>query len=227
MKFLTLSKFFLIFISPVLLFLFVSNLTAFDNSFYREKFSEYKIQQDLPQANVIHEKVINYIKGKNDELPNQFNEREKHHLWDVRKFVYTFNNLMYILIALFVMLSTISLYHLKINRMALNFFGKILFFGGLLTLIIALVLSILLSMNFSTTFELFHKLFFENGTYVFDPSKEIIVRLYPEQLFMDIGIKILKGVVIASFIAGMPGLLLIYKSKNKKIKKENKKLIEK
>ena len=77
MKFLTLSKFLLILMVPFLLFLLVLNFGAFDSLFFREKFSEYKVEQKVPQAILLHEKVINFITGKNNELPNDFNDREK------------------------------------------------------------------------------------------------------------------------------------------------------
>ncbi len=216
MKFLTLSKFLLILMVPFLLFLLVLNFGAFDSLFFREKFSEYKVEQKVPQAILLHEKVINFITGKNNELPNDFNDREKKHLWDVRNIVRISTILLYTLVILFVLLLLISASILKVNNFIANFAGKVLVFGGFLTIMLASALFFLINSDFSAAFESFHKLFFQQGTYSFDPAKEIIVNLYPEQLFMDIGIRISKWVVVASSVVMLLGALLIFKPKEKK-----------
>lgn len=217
MKFLAISKFLLIIILPFLLFLAVADFAAFDNSFYREKFSEYNVLQDVPQAASLHEGVMGFIEGNTNELPNEFSEREKQHLQDVRGIVGISTMLLYLLIALFVALLAASAFILKFNKFALNFVGKVLVFGGFLTVILAAILFFLISSDFSASFESFHMLLFSNGTYAFEPAKEMIVRLYPEQLFMDIGLAMSKWVILASAAVILLGALLL-KSKSKKNK---------
>ena len=218
MKVLTLTKFLLILILPFLLFLIFFDYFSFNGSFYKERFSEYKIQQDVYNATSLHEKVINFVKGKNNELPGEFNDREKQHLLDVRKILNALTILLYILIAMFILLVMIAGFSLKVNNHIINFVGKILVFGGVLTILLAALLFFLTISDFSSTFESFHKLFFEKGTYIFDPAKEIIVRLYPEQLFMDLGLRISKGVIISSVAVILLGILLLFKSKKQKNK---------
>ena len=101
MKFLTISKFLLIIILPFILFLLVLNFVGFDNSFYYQKFLEYGVQKDIPEAAQLHEKVINFITGKSNEIPSEFNEREGQHLADVREIVRISTAIMYIFIILF------------------------------------------------------------------------------------------------------------------------------
>ena len=216
MKVLTILKILLIFILPFLLFLLVFNFYGFNNIVYQEKFSEYKVQQYVPGAFSLHEAVINFIEGKNDALPNAFNDREKQHLWDVRKVVNISTILLYFLIILFIILLVVSALILKVNNYIINFVGKVLVFGGFLTILLAAVLFFFISSDFSTTFESFHRLLFDKGTYVFDPAKEVIVRLYPEQLFMDLGIGISKGVLVTSVLLILLGAFLILKSKKNK-----------
>lgn len=218
MKFLKISKFLLVLILPFILFLLLVNFYGFSNLFYREKFLEYKAQQDAPEAIYLHEKVINFIKGKNSNLPNEFNEREKQHLWDVRNLVSMSTILLYILIISFILLLIISALILKVNNYITNFVGKVLIFGGFLTIALAAVLYLFISSNFSATFNSFHKLLFDKGTYVFDPAKDLIVNMYPEELFMELGTRISKGVVIASAVFILFGSLLLFKSKNKRKK---------
>ena len=216
MRFLTISKLLLILFLPFILFLIVLNFIGFDNLFYKEKFSEYGIRQNIPETDSLHQKVIDFIKGKANELPRQFNEREKQHLLDVRNVIKAITIALYVFIILFVILLIVSSYILKINNYIVNFVGKVLIFGGFLTIALALALFLFINYDFAKAFESFHGLFFEKGTYVFDPAKEIIVKLYPEQLFMELGVKISKWVITASVIIILLGAFLIFKSKKQK-----------
>lgn len=216
MKFVAISKFLLILALPFLIFLLVMDFVGFDTSFYEKKFLEYKVHQEIPEASSLNEKIIDFIKGKNSELPSEFNEREKQHLWDVRRVVRISTIVLYIFIALFILLLIASAFILKANNYIINFVGKVLVLGGILTAILAMVLFFLINSDFSAAFESFHLLLFEKGTYVFDPAKEMIVKLYPEQIFTDLGINISKVVILASAILILLGALLVLKSKKNK-----------
>lgn len=219
MKLIPIFKILLILVFPFLLFLAVSNWAVFDNSFYQQKFLEYGVQQDVPQAASLHEGIIGFIEGDANELPNAFSEREKQHLLDVRKIVGILTILLYALIVMFVVFLVASIFILKFNKFVLDFVGKVLVFGGFLTVLLAAILFFLISSDFSASFESFHRLLFTDGTYAFDPAKEMIVRLYPEQIFMDIGIAISKWAILASAVVILLGALLLLKSKSKKNKK--------
>ena len=215
MGFLTISKFLMILILPFVLFLLVLNVVGFNNSFYREKFSKYGVDGNISS---LHEKVINFVKGENQELPNEFNERERQHLLDVRNIVSVSKLSLYVLFLLFTLLLLMSAFMLKINNYIANFIGRVLVFGGFLTIALASILFFFINFDFASAFEAFHSLFFDKGTYAFDPAKELIVNLYPEQLFMDLGLKISKWAVLASVIVILAGAFLIFKSKSKKNK---------
>lgn len=217
MRLITISKIFLILALPLLIFLLIVNFIGFDELFYREKFAEYKVQEEIPQAVPMHEKVINFITGKNNELPDEFNGREKQHLFDVKNLVNTSTLILYSLIALFILLLIVSMIMLKVNSYIIDFVGKVLLYGGLLTVGLAAALLFFTNSNFSSVFDSFHRIFFKSGTYSFEPAKESIVRLYPEQLFMDLGIKISVWVAVISIIIILSGLILIIKTKRKKI----------
>ena len=214
MKFLTISKFLLVLILPFILFLLVLNFIGFNSIFYKEKFSEFNIGN----ISSLHEKVISFVTGKTEELPAEFNERERQHLDDVKNATEISTMVLYILVFLFVLLLIASIITLKVNNLITNFIGKILVFGGVLTIVLAAILFFSINFDFSSTFESFHSIFFEKGTYIFDPANEIIVRLYPEQLFMDLGIKMSKWVALLSAFLVMIGLFLIFRSKSKKNK---------
>lgn len=213
MKSLTISNALLILALPALLLLLVLNFVAFDESFYRQKFLEYNVDKNLSES--LHPKVMDFIAGKSGKLPDDFNEREKGHLEDVRNVVRISRILLYSLIILLVLFLAVSFLNLKQKNLIINFIGKILVFGGFLTIVIAAALFLLINYDFSSAFESFHRMFFQPGTYMFDPANEKLVQIYPEQLFMDLGIKISKWAVFASVIVVALGLVLLFRSKRK------------
>ncbi|MBI1935372.1 DUF1461 domain-containing protein [Candidatus Woesearchaeota archaeon] len=218
MKLITLSNLLLIIALPFLVFSLLIILLGFDGSFYREKFLGYGVYSNVEDAESLHDNVIKFLKGNSNELPDTFNEREKQHFWDVRSIVRLLTVMLYALIALFIVLLAFSAFTLKVNNYITNFVGKVLLFGGILTIVLAAILFLLISSDFQSAFESFHKLFFEKGTYTFDSAKEIVVRLYPEQLFMDLGIRISAWVLIVSAALILLGIFLIFRSKKARIK---------
>ncbi|MBI3027337.1 DUF1461 domain-containing protein [Candidatus Woesearchaeota archaeon] len=218
MKFAKISKFLLITITPLLLFSLILNFVGFDDAFFNEKFSEYGVQQNVPKAVSLNENVLKFMTGKSDDLPDEFNEREKRHLHDVRSLLRTASLTLYLLITLYIVLLAYSASMLKDRSIVIDFIGKILIFGGLFTILFSATLFLFISLDFIMAFDFFHRLFFENGTYVFNPAEEIIVNLYPEQLFMEIGLRITKLVSLVSVVFILAGLMLSFKLKIKKNK---------
>ena len=218
MEYSNLLKILMIVFLPLLIFLLVSKFAVFDDSFYKEKFLQYNVRQNVLNGASLHYKVINFVQGKSNDLPNEFNEREKQHLQDVRKVISTSKIILYALLVLFTAVLLVSAFKLKFNYYMMNFAGRVMLFGGLLTIMIAASLFLLVTFNFSSAFESFHRLFFKSGTYTFDPAKELIVNLYPERLFMDLGIKISEWVVVDAIVITLLGVFLLLNSKNKKNK---------
>lgn len=218
MNLLKLSGFFLILILPILIFLISADLAAFNDSFYKEEFGKYGVKTDVPEAEILHGKVIDYITGKSNSLPNLFNEREKQHLADVRNLVKDFNIAIYIFLILFVLMLVLFGFLLREEHHITGFVGKTLIYGGVLAIIISVVLLLLALFIFTSSFDSFHKIFFEQGTYTFNPENELIVKLYPEGLFRDLGIRIIKKVILMSFLVVISGFVLLPAFKSKKIK---------
>lgn len=217
MRFLAVSKILMILIAPFLVFLLVFNLMAFNEPYFKEKFSEYGITD--AKLIGIHEKILKFVKGGNIRLPDELNAREKQHLTDVRDAREISEIVLYVFIFLFVSLLVTSVFTLKINNLITNFIGKILLFGGILTMGISAALFLLIIADFSSAFENFHLLLFQKGTYTFDPASELLTNIYPGQLFMDLGIKISKGVLFTSIVLVLIGLfLLLNPKKEKKLK---------
>ena len=120
------------------------------------------------------------------------------------------------MVGLFLLLLIVSAFTLKVNSYIINFVGKVMMWGGILTVGLAALLFLFISFDFGPAFESMHQMFFRSGTYMFDPAKEAIVNLYPEQLFMDLGIRISVWVIIAAALLILVGFYLVFKTKKQK-----------
>lgn len=216
MNLLKFSRFLLILILPILIFLISVDFVAFNDSFYAKKFDEYGVKSQIPEAEALHSKVMDFITGKSNTLPSIFNEREKQHLADVRMLVRNLNIAVYLVMVLFVMLLVMFGLLLMEEAYVTGFMGKILVLGGSLSLIISFVFLLLAMFSFAPAFDSFHRIFFAQGTYTFNPENELIVKLYPEELFRDLGIKIMKTVVLLSSAVIILGSILVLHSKKAK-----------
>lgn len=206
----------LVLIIPILLLLFILQITSFSDSFYSKEFTQYNVYNNVNNASAIHKKVVNFVQGKNEDLPIQFNDREKEHLKDVRKLVVASKIVLIILVALFLSISFIAVCRINSKSQSKKFFGDVLKFGGVLTLAIFALLQVFMQFSFSQTFESFHRIFFKRGTYAFDPSTELIVNLYPEELFRDLGVRIFAYAVASAIAISLLGMLLTYRNKKNK-----------
>lgn len=74
-----------------------------------------------------------------------------------------------------------------------------IFFYEVLFIFLSLILSFYL--NFSKVFTLFHKIFFNNNYWIFDPKKDPIINVLPESYFLFLAIFILSLVMILSIIS--------------------------
>ncbi|MCI2779958.1 TIGR01906 family membrane protein [Clostridium perfringens] len=91
-------------------------------------------------------------------------------------------------IILFILLKK---FKLKISLKAFN-----IFFYEVLFIFLSLILSFYL--NFSKVFTLFHKIFFNNDYWIFDPKKDPIINVLPESYFLFLAVFILFLVMILS-----------------------------
>ncbi|MEG2518136.1 MAG: TIGR01906 family membrane protein [Oscillospiraceae bacterium] len=67
--------------------------------------------------------------------------------------------------------------------------------SGILTLAFPIILGLGLAVNFDNLFLLFHSLIFEQGSWVFNPAKDEIIKILPGEFFMHCGMLLL-GVCI-------------------------------
>ncbi|WP_315119394.1 TIGR01906 family membrane protein [uncultured Clostridium sp.] len=65
---------------------------------------------------------------------------------------------------------------------------------------IPLILLITFLINFDKVFVIFHKLFFSNDYWIFDPAKDPVINMLPQDFFMHCGILINIFIIILSFL---------------------------
>ncbi|KEI95300.1 membrane protein [Clostridium botulinum A2B7 92] len=96
-------------------------------------------------------------------------------------------------------------YKLKITKNV-----SFLKYSSISTIIIPLLLIIPLILNFDKGFTLFHKFFFSNDYWLFDPNKDPIINLLPETFFFHSVLLILFFIIFFSLIS-----YILYKNMRK------------
>ncbi len=193
----------IILVIPIILYGFNFNSIAFDRNLYKEEFSKHNVYANLKDDDIekINDEVLDYLASKDNGLIENgfFNEREKMHLWDVKVLIQGFLSAYYFSIILFLSLTAILFLLMGFD---FNHFSKkllvILIFGSLLTFFEAVLIYLLPNLNFDFAFDAFHKTFFSPGTYLFNPEFENIVTLYPQNLFLDLLVRIIFGIIFSS-----------------------------
>ncbi|EPY2305065.1 TIGR01906 family membrane protein [Clostridium sporogenes] len=87
-------------------------------------------------------------------------------------------------------------YKLKITKNV-----RFLKYSSILTIIMPLSLIIPLTLNFDKGFTLFHRIFFSNDYWIFDPNKDPIINLLPEAFFFHSILLILFFIILFSLIS--------------------------
>ncbi|HDK7176097.1 TPA: TIGR01906 family membrane protein [Clostridium botulinum] len=87
-------------------------------------------------------------------------------------------------------------YKLKITKNV-----RFLKYSSILTIIMPLSLIIPLTLNFDKGFTIFHRIFFSNDYWIFDPNKDPIINLLPEAFFFHSVLLILFFIILFSLIS--------------------------
>ena len=80
-----------------------------------------------------------------------------------------------------------------------------------LVIILPILVSIPMLINFDKTFVAFHELMFDNDYWIFDPSKDPVINILPQEFFFHAGLFIVMLILLSSVI-----LHIIYKRYNNK-----------
>ena len=80
-----------------------------------------------------------------------------------------------------------------------------------LVIILPILVAIPMLINFDETFVVFHKLMFDNDYWIFDPSKDPVINILPQEFFFHAGLLIVMLILLSSVV-----LHIIYKYYKKK-----------
>ena len=162
-------------------------LNVFNLKFYDKEFSKLEIYNNIPKEIAFEntKTLINYF-NKDDKLEvGFFNEKEILHLKDVKHLINKSIILFYLILILLIIFITIN-----------KDFSKVFFYSGILLVLIPLIL---LFFDFNSVFIKFHEIFFNNNLWLLNPETDNLIKLFPEQFFIDF----VKKTFINSAIIGL------------------------
>ncbi|MDU4936179.1 MAG: TIGR01906 family membrane protein [Peptostreptococcaceae bacterium] len=145
---------------------------------------------------------LNKISGE-FELPTIKSSPEgKVHFEEVKEIV---QNVIKLLIVSLIITIVGIIVNLKNNNIEfLNITSK-------LVIILPILVAIPMLINFDKTFVVFHKLMFDNDYWIFDPSKDPVINILPQEFFFHAGLLIVMLILLSSVV-----LNIIYKYYKKK-----------
>lgn len=145
--------------------------------------------------------MIDYNLGKisgNFNLPTIKSSLEgKIHFQEVKDIV---QNVLKVLLVSFV-ISLVGIY-ISIKNKNINFLNT----TSKLVLILPIVVLIPIVINFDKAFILFHEIMFDNDYWIFDPEKDPIINLLPQEFFFHASLMIIGLILLSSLF-----LKLLYK----------------
>lgn len=205
-------------LSAVLFSLTMSiNIVTKDKNYYYKYSEKNNITEyagvDSDKLKKMYSNLIDYIyKGDQNLINTDFNKREVSHMVDVNKlyniniiatYVAAISLIAYIVYLCFAYKKKRSIYR------ELKFIRKIF-----LTILFAMIiLSIIISIDFDSAFIKFHHLFFNNDLWLLDPRTDIMIRMLPQDFFMNMAIRI--GLYFVRFLALIYIILTILIINNK------------
>ncbi len=197
------------FLSALVILIFSSVLLIHNINFYKtefEKNSVYGEFGDKIYVNKIAENLINYF-SDTEELANVYSEREVIHLKDVKNLINFLEKFLFVVFGLLLIICFTLFYK------NYKYFHWIFIYSSVAVCFIILI-SILFSItNFSLLFNLFHRVSFSNEFWLLEENSTLI-RLFPEQFFIDALTRIMIYSLVISLIFLTFGLYL--KSKRRK-----------
>lgn len=191
---------------PVIIILASGLFVATDKVFYLKECK--KLNTDCQKSLLF----ADYLKGKGSLLSLNLTPQEQSHMQDVKNL---YENLE--IIFLFFSVLTISMLFfllIKDKKKYRVFVVDYLFLGGISLIIFILVLSIFSFAGFDFLFDLFHRIFFSQGNFLF-LSQSTLITLFPSEFFFDA----LKQVLILSIIIAIFFVVVAYLLKKRKYDK--------
>lgn len=182
---------------------------SFDKTFYKSEFNRYNIYNRFEVKPKIidaeFEKVIDYVNDDSKEInSNFFNKKEKTHLKDVKEIFSFIKNQIIMYFVLVIMIISYLIYTKQKKELIKGLKLSFYFSAGIVGVLITSIL-----INFQQTFILMHKLIFTNKLWLMNYQTDLLIRMMPNQLFFDLGLKmIITSIILICALYGINYFLI-------------------
>ena len=203
--------------------------------FYKKEYEKYRVTDDLnmkiDNVMVVTEHMMAYLIGKEEKLSivtdvdgehqDFFNEQDRLHMADVRNlFLGGLKLRNYAVIFATILMIVLMAKKADFRRLVPQGYLQALF----VYLILAAILGVAMSIDFTSCFTLFHKLFFTNNLWIFDPETDYMIRMLPEGFFSDMVIRVGVIFIVLLAVPGVTAVVYSWKRKKKEISKTYKRI---
>lgn len=200
----------IIFIAASLTFVLLIGITrfyAFNLSYYQSEFTKVGTYERLgEEADRDTERLIAYIRGQSDQLGIEtFNDREIAHMADVKALLRGLEIALGAALTFAALLVLIMFWTRLRKPWALV--SDVLLWTGLMTLGALVLAGVIALLGFSSAFNVFHGIFFKEGTWAFYRTDRLI-QLFPLQFFFDVTLRIVIDTVLAGVVLSVSGLFM-------------------
>ena len=155
--------------------------------FYKKEYQKYEVTEHMMNYLIGKEEklsVVTTVEGKEQDF---FNERDRLHMRDVRNLF--LGGIKVGGVCLIVAAAILTMFK-KREKDWKRLFCRAYSIALGVWLVIGVLLGIAFSIDFTTCFTIFHKLFFTNNLWIFNPETDYMIRMLPEGFFSDMVIRI-------------------------------------
>lgn len=175
------------------------NIITKDKEYYYEYSQENNITEytglNADKVEDMYSNLIDYIyKGDESLINKDFNEREVSHMVDVHK-LYNLNMTVTYITSGILIASIIYLVIAYKNNISLYRDLRFIRNAFLIILLAIIILAGIISLDFDQAFIKFHELFFNNDFWLLDPRTDVMIRMLPQDFFMNMAIRIGKALL--------------------------------
>lgn len=192
-----------------------------DMDYYQQEYEKYgvaeKLNMEMEDIMNVTEEMMAYLRGNRENLvvdtvvngaeQEFFNESEISHMEDVQElFIAGIQGRIRCLILLAIVIAVLLVSKVQWVKIFSKSYQYTVVGVGVLVGIVGA----LFATDFYKYFEIFHKIFFEGDTWIFDPNTSLMINMLPEGLFYDMTLKIVM-IFLSSILATFIGAGIIRK----------------
>jgi integral membrane protein (TIGR01906 family) len=184
--------FILIIFLPLFFLLKSIEINTFNKKFYLDFYENHNIPEvidkSLMELDSITDILLEYLKGKSDEVTLKpfFNEKEILHMKDV-KFLFKYGIILKSIsfsLSLLTIIIIFFIYREDSKNMKKIFYGSFIWWG------LILIFFFLFLFDFNKYFTYFHMIFFDNDLWLLNPETDLLIQMFPKEFFINIFKKI-------------------------------------